>query len=208
MFFHVAHNIGNKGAGSHIAIGGDIEDGLSEHAAVGPFRRHLKMRHCQILQGPDLCALLGIQDLIVIISQEHKGVGSTQGHALADTSPLQRARVEDAQRRLKECRRAILDRDFSSLTSIIELDCNLMHAVMHTSTPPLMYWHPETLRVLTAVTEWRTEGYEVCYTIDAGPNVHCICTDKHADTIEERLRHLSGVVEVLRAQPGDSARVI
>lgn len=149
-----------------------------------------------------------LQDLIVIISQEHKGVGSTQGHALADTSPLQRARVEDAQRRLKECRRAILDRDFFSLASIIELDCNLMHAVMHTSTPPLMYWHPETLQVLTAVKEWRAEGYEVCYTIDAGPNVHCICTNKHADTIEERLRHLPGVVELLHATPGGSARVV
>ena len=44
MFCNIAHNIGNEGTGSHIAIGGDIEDGLSEHAAVGSFRRHLKMR--------------------------------------------------------------------------------------------------------------------------------------------------------------------
>ncbi|KPK95431.1 MAG: hypothetical protein AMJ88_00345 [Anaerolineae bacterium SM23_ 63] len=149
-----------------------------------------------------------LQDLIVILSGEHKGVGSTQGHALADTSPLQSARVADAQRRLKECRRAILDRDFFSLASIIELDCNLMHAVMHTSTPPLMYWYPETLQIMTAVSKWREEGHEVCYTIDAGPNVHCICTSKHADTIEERLHHLPGVVKVLRAHPGDSARVV
>jgi diphosphomevalonate decarboxylase len=149
-----------------------------------------------------------LQDLIVIISKEHKGVGSTQGHALAETSPLQRARIEDAQRRLKKCRRAILDRDFVALASIIELDSNLMHAVMQTSSPPLMYWHPETLQVLTEVTKWREEGYEVCYTIDAGPNVHCICTNKHADMIEERLRSLPCVIELLRAHPGDSARVV
>ena len=149
-----------------------------------------------------------LQDLIVIISKEHKGVGSTQGHALADTSPLQRARIEDAQRRLEECRRAILDRDFLALASIIELDSNLMHAVMQTSSPPLMYWHPETLQVLNAVTKWREEGYEVCYTIDAGPNVHCICTNKHADRIEERLHRLPGVVELLRTHPGDPARVV
>jgi diphosphomevalonate decarboxylase len=149
-----------------------------------------------------------LQDLIVIFSSEHKGVGSTQGHTLADTSPLQSARVADTPRRLDECRRAILDHDFSALASIIELDCNLMHAVMYTSTPPLIYWHPETLRVMTAVTEWRAEGHEVCYTIDAGPNVHCICTSDHADTIEERLRRLSGVEKILRAYPGDSARVL
>lgn len=149
-----------------------------------------------------------LQDLIVIISQEHKGVGSTQGHALADTSPLQRARVADAQRRLDVCRRAILNRDFFALASIIELDSNLMHAVMHTSSPPLMYWYPETLQVMTAVTKWRTEGLEVCYTIDAGPNVHCICTKKHMDTIEERLRRIPGIVELLHAHPGDPARIV
>ena len=149
-----------------------------------------------------------LQDLIVIVSHEHKGVGSTQGHALADTSPLQRARVADTQRRLKECRRAILDRDFLSFASIIELDSNLMHAVMQTSTPPLMYWYPETLRVMSAVTKWRAEGHEVCYTIDAGPNVHCLCTNDHADTIEGRLRRLPGVVKLLRAHPGDSARIV
>ncbi len=149
-----------------------------------------------------------LQDLIVIVSEEHKGIGSTQGHALADTSPLQSARVADTPRRLVECRRAILDRDFTALASIIELDCNLMHAVMQTSNPPLMYWYPETLRVMTAVREWRAEGHEVCYTIDAGPNVHCICTSDHADAIEERLRRLPGVVKILRAYPGDSARLV
>jgi diphosphomevalonate decarboxylase len=149
-----------------------------------------------------------LQDLIAIVSDEHKGVGSTQGHALADTSPLQNARVEDAPRRLKNCRKAILDRDFHSLASITELDSNLMHAVMLTSTPPLIYWCPETLLVMNEVTRWRSEGYEVCYTVDAGPNVHCICTIKHADWIEEQLRHLPGVVQLLRAHPGDQARIL
>lgn len=148
-----------------------------------------------------------LQDLIAIVSQEGKGVGSTQGHALADTSPLQSARVADAPRRLEECRRAILDRDFPSLASITELDSNLMHAVMLTSTPPLIYWCPETLLVMNEVAQWRSEGYEVCYTVDAGPNVHCICTMKHADWIEERLRRLPGVVQLLRAHPGGQARV-
>jgi diphosphomevalonate decarboxylase len=149
-----------------------------------------------------------LQDLIAIVSQEQKGVGSTQGHVLADTSPLQNARVADAPRRLEECRRAILDRDFLSLASITELDSNLMHAVMLTSTPPLIYWCPETLQVMNEVARWRSEGYEVCYTIDAGPNVHCICTMEHADWIEERLRHLPGVVQLLRTHPGGQARVL
>jgi len=147
-------------------------------------------------------------DLIAVISREHKGVGSTQGHTLADTSPLQSARVADAPRRLNICRDALLHRDFPTLASIVELDSNLMHAVMFTSTPALIYWSPATLEVMHAVTAWRAEGLDVCYTIDAGPNVHCLCRKQHADQVEERLDYLPGVIDLLRAHPGGPASVI
>ncbi len=147
-------------------------------------------------------------DLIAIVSHERKSVGSTQGHALADTSPIQSARVADCPRRLDACRAAILNRDFPSLASIIELDSNLMHAVMLTSSPPLSYWLPGTIEVMNAVSAWREEGLNVSYTIDAGPNVHCICIEEDADKVDERLRKLPGVIELLRASPGQSARII
>ena len=76
-----------------------------------------------------------------------KRTGSTQGHALAPTSPLQAARLADAPRRLDLCRQAILERDFDALSSIVELDSDMMHAVMMTSTPALHYW---------AATAWRS----------------------------------------------------
>jgi diphosphomevalonate decarboxylase len=66
----------------------------------------------------------------------------------APSSPLQAARVADAERRLKLCRQAILERDFAVLAEITELDCNLMHAVMMTSTPPLYYWEPGSLAII------------------------------------------------------------
>ena len=93
------------------------------------------------------------------------------------TSPLQSSRVDDAPRRLDICRKAILNRDFTSFAEIMEEDSNLMHAVMMTSHPPLFYWQPATLAVMQAVKAARTRGLPVCYTIDAGPNVHVICTE-------------------------------
>jgi diphosphomevalonate decarboxylase len=62
-----------------------------------------------------------------------------------------------------------LQRDFAALADVVELDSNLMHAVMMTSAPRLIYWQPATLGVMQAVQEWREAGLEVCYTIDAGP---------------------------------------
>lgn len=148
-------------------------------------------------------------DLIAIVSQKPKKIGSTEGHALARTSPLQQARVATAQERFDRCKAAILQRDFAALATVVELDSNMMHSVMMTSAPPLFYWTPATVTVMAQVREWREQwGFEVCYTIDAGPNVHCICTESTADTIEAELRALPGVQEVRRATPGPAAHLI
>src|SRR5512143_49456 len=42
-------------------------------------------------------------DCVAVLSTHHKATGSTEGHALAPTSPLQAARVQDAPRRLDLC---------------------------------------------------------------------------------------------------------
>ena len=141
-------------------------------------------------------------DLIAIVSEQHKSTGSSRGHMLADTSPLQEARVADAPRRIEICKEAILARDFETLASIIELDSNLMHAVMLTSTPTLFYWQPATLEIIHAVNILRGEGFEVCYTVDAGPNVHCLCTALSASAVKERLTALPGVIDTIESHPG------
>lgn len=147
-------------------------------------------------------------DCIVVVNQAHKPVGSTEGHALALTSPLQAARVADAPRRLEICRKAVCERDFEVFADIVELDSNLMHAVMITSTPALLYWQPATVAVMRAVQDWRKAGLAVCYTIDAGPNVHVLCPGEQAGEVERRLRAIEEVQEVLIAHPGGPARFV
>ncbi|MEE9599690.1 MAG: diphosphomevalonate decarboxylase [Anaerolineales bacterium] len=149
-----------------------------------------------------------LTDLIVLISREHKETGSSQGHTLAVTSPIQNARVKDTNRRLEICRQALLERDFPVFAEIVEQDCNLMHAVMMTSVPPLNYWHPGTLNVMRAVQFWRREGMQVCYTIDAGPNVHVICPTSEAKTVKENLSSLEDVNSILECTPGGPARLL
>ena len=149
----------------------------------------------------DLC------DCVAIISQEHKPTGSTEGHALAHTSPLQSARVEGAPQRLEKCRNAILNRDFEAFADVTELDNNMMHAVMMTSKPQLLYWQPATIAIMIAVQKWRNEGIAACYTIDAGPNVHVICESEHQEQVDARLRQISGVLDVLIAHPGGPSQL-
>lgn len=147
-------------------------------------------------------------DVIAVVSETHKATGSTEGHSTATTSDLQAARVAGASERLQICKQAILDRDFNTFSTIVEHDSNLMHAVMMTSRPPLFYWLPSTLDIMQSVREWRADGLQVCYTLDAGPNVHCLCVRKDSEQVSQALKTLSGVVDVRMARVGGGARII
>ena len=147
-------------------------------------------------------------DCIAIISSSHKKTGSTEGHALAGTSPFQAARVEDAPRRIEICRSAILKRDFEAFGAIVELDSDMMHAVMMTSQPALHYWLAASLAVMQEVREWREGGLSACYTVDAGANVHVLCPEKAAEEVAMRLHKIPGVKDVLTANVGGAARIV
>jgi diphosphomevalonate decarboxylase len=149
-----------------------------------------------------------LADVIAIVAAEHKAVGSASGHALADTSPLQSARVTSAPTRFEACKAALLTRDFQRLAPVIELEALAMHAVMFTSEPPLMYWSPATLRLMQAVWLWRQEGLPVAFSIDAGPNVHCLCPGEAAGQVEARLGTIPGVQKVIRSMPAGPVRTV
>ncbi|MGB8212606.1 MAG: diphosphomevalonate decarboxylase [Anaerolineales bacterium] len=149
-----------------------------------------------------------LADCIAMVSSDPKATGSSQGQALAATSPLQATRVADASRRLEICRNAILRRDFAAFAEIVELDSDMMHAVMMTSQPPLFYWQAATLTVMQAVREARANGLPACYTIDAGPNVHVITEAAETERVASLLKGLPGVMQVRIARVGGPARLI
>ncbi len=147
-------------------------------------------------------------DVVVIVRAKQKAVGSTAGHALAYTSPIQKARTADATRRLDIGRSAILNKDFNALAEIVEVDSNLMHAVMMTSNPILMYWEPATIKIMKSVPEWRQEGIPVCYTLDAGPNIHLIVRQDYVNSIKSKLENLAGIQQILIAPVGEGTHLL
>jgi diphosphomevalonate decarboxylase len=149
-----------------------------------------------------------LRDVVVVVSREHKAVGSSRGHGLAISSPLHKARVGDVPPLLDACKRALLGRNLGAMGALIEQDAVMMHAVMMTSRPALYYWTPATMAIIQAVQSWRAEGLPVYYTIDAGPNVHLICEVADAHEVETRARALPGVLDTLVSGPGGSARLV
>jgi diphosphomevalonate decarboxylase len=117
-------------------------------------------------------------DIVIAPSIEAKKTGSTEGHALASTSPHYAKRLQDIVLRQRQCIEAIMQKDFAALQTVAEEDCLDMHEVMRTSNPPLDYLSADTYRIIEDVKKLRTDKkLAVLYTMDAGPTVHLICEE-------------------------------
>lgn len=149
-----------------------------------------------------------LHDLIAVVSEQHKTVGSYDGHRLAGTSPLYTARRTAVPELLSSALAGIAQRDLAVLGPALEADALAMHAVMITSRPALFYWEPATMAVLHTVQRWQRDGIGVYFTMDAGPNVHCLCKSPDAVELKRRLGQIPGVREVLDSRPGGGARII
>lgn len=143
-----------------------------------------------------------LYDVVAVVSRAAKAVSSEGGHRLAQTSALNACRVAQAEQALPLVRQAIAERDLTALGPILEQDALAMHAVMMTSTPGLFYWQPGTVEIIHAVRQWRAEGLNVYFTIDAGPNVHLMCAAEDAPAVQTRLAALASVQDVLVSRPG------
>ena len=82
----------------------------------------------------------------------------------------------------------------------------MMHAVMMTSQPLLMYWAPATLLIMQTVSQLRRSGLAAAFTLDAGPNVHVITTVSDHEKVRQELASLPGVQQVIASAVGSAAK--
>ena len=68
---------------------------------------------------------------------------------------------------------------------ITEAEAMQLHALMMCSNPSFILMKPNTLRIINTLYEFRKEtDIPVCFTLDAGPNVHLLYPDQHAEMVE------------------------
>lgn len=152
--------------------------------------------------GPDE---FDMNAVIAIVHEGKKDVTSDVGHESAYTSPFNEVRIKKSQEQAKGIRKAILNDDFSEVGKIAEENCKYMHAVMMTSDPPLFYWHPDTLKLIKSIQRIRKEGLECYFTIDAGPNVHCLCRPEDIYELQKMLEKMECINKTILVKPaGDS----
>lgn len=151
---------------------------------------------------------MDLHDVVLVFEEGEKKVGSAEGHALADTSPLNPGRLARVAALLREVREGVQARDVARLGVAAEEDALLMHAVMMTSTPSLLYWNEKTVAGLHAVRAWRETGLKVYATIDAGPNLHLLCEGRDAREVARRATEELRPVRTIDNAPGEGATLV
>lgn len=138
----------------------------------------------------------------------HHDVPTEGVHREAMTSPLFRARLEYVARPLELMRAAILKKDPLKIMEIAEKDTLNLHAITMTSASGLVAWRGVTVETIHLVRRLRAAGTPCYFSIDTGATVYVNTLPEHADVVEEAVRGLEGVDEVLRLGVGGPAVVV
>lgn len=149
-----------------------------------------------------------LRDIVCVVDLKEKKVSTTEGHQRVETSPLWGWRHRSVDGRIEAMKRALAEKNFTSLGGLIEEDCLEMHHVMQTQAPPLYYWNETTVVLMENATSWRNRGLPVYFTIDAGPNVHLICEEKSEKHVLEQVKTISGIESVIVNKPSAGAHLV
>jgi len=179
-FFHLASYYARLGSGSagrslfpHLAAWGLSElKGTTDEKAIAFNDYH------EIFKD--------YQDSILIVSKDEKSVSSTAGHKLMENHPYADARVQNANKNFHELLSVLKNGDLEQFNKIVESEALELHSLMMTSTPSFILLAPETLAIVMAVRQFRKESkIPLCFTIDAGPNVHLLYPKKYLSAVHE-----------------------
>lgn len=132
-------------------------------------------------------------DTILIVSSKEKSVSSRAGHSLMDNHPMAESRYATARKNTEDLLTILKQGDIEGFIKIAEAEANQLHDLMATSKPSYTLKEPNTINIINKILEFRKDtSLPICYTLDAGPNVHLLypdfCSDKVQLFIEDVLK--------------------
>jgi diphosphomevalonate decarboxylase len=129
---------------------------------------------------------MSIKDAILIIHSGEKTLSSSKGHDLLNEHPFAPARFKQAEVHTKLMMEALRKGDWNQFISITELEALTLHGLIMSSEKGHLLLKPGTLNVIEKIREFRQqEQLPLCFTIDAGPNVHLIYHEKIHETMHD-----------------------
>lgn len=116
-----------------------------------------------------------LQDTILLVDKGVKKVSSTIGHELMNNHPYAKQRFVQANANITTLLGILKNDSFKDFTHLVEEEALSLHAMMLTSNPSYILFRPNTIAIIEKVREFRdSENIPICFTLDAGANVHLI----------------------------------
>lgn len=139
----------------------DVEGSADEYAVPLNFEPHGSMKN--------------IHDTIFIVDPTAKKVSSRVGHNLMNGHVFAEARYEQAKMNMSQILKAIRAGDWDLFAAITENEALSLHAMMMSSSPGYVLMHPNSLIIIDKIVNFRKQtGAKLCFTLDAGPNIHLL----------------------------------
>jgi diphosphomevalonate decarboxylase len=142
------------------------------------------------LQGKLHSAFLNYHDSILIIDAGEKKVSSRAGHSLMNNHPYSQARKDQAFSNIRTLIQVFESGDLEKFTQIAENEALSLHAMMLSSNPWYSLLKPGTLLALEKIKLFREETkIPLCFTLDAGPNVHILFPDAYKNQVNQFIKN-------------------
>lgn len=133
---------------------------------------------------------LDYQDTIMLVDKGEKQVSSTLGHQLMHGHPFAEQRFQQARNHLSDLRSILETGDITGFINIVEKEALSLHAMMLSSDPYFILMRPNTLEIINRIWNYRkTTGTPVCFTLDAGANVHVLYPKSTAEEVRNFLEN-------------------
>ena len=124
------------------------------------------------------------QDTILLVDRGEKQVSSTIGHQLMHDHPFAERRFAQAQENITKLSEILQNGDLKLFVNLVESEALSLHAMMMTSNPYFILMKPNTLKIIEKIWEYRnTHDSNMCFTLDAGANVHVLFPENEKETI-------------------------
>lgn len=124
-------------------------------------------------------------DTILLVDKGEKQVSSTVGHNLMHDHPYAEQRFKQANENLAKLSNILQNGKIKDFINLVESEALTLHAMMLTSNPYFILMKPNTLEVINKIWEYRAENdSSVCFTLDAGANVHVLYPTSEKTEIE------------------------
>jgi diphosphomevalonate decarboxylase len=131
-----------------------------------------------------------MNDAILIVEDEPKKVSSSVGHSLMNDHSYAQARFDQANKRTVELVKILETGDMDAFIQLAESEALTLHAMMMTSSNYYLLFKPGTIAVIEKIFQFRAEtGSKICFTLDAGPNVHILYPDSEKEQVEQFIQN-------------------